>query len=190
METQIPQSLGLNDSQATTYLYMLKHGKLSPAEIAKGTGEARTNTYNLLDQLVSLGLAEKLLDSRTLYRSKPPTVLKQLLVKRTQEVNRVNADVSSLLPSLLTTYRLTHNQPGVVQAEGHEAFKIIYDDVIRSQESPLIFASDNDRNDPETAAIIDGQIERQKQASIESKALVPKDDAPTNTAQKKRGDKK
>lgn len=173
MDAQIIQSLGLNESQATTYLYLLKHGKQTPSEVSKGTGETRTNVYNLLDKLISTGLAEKLASERSTYRAKPPTVLKQLLIRRTQEVNRVNAELASILPSLLATYRITHNQPGVVQTEGHEAFKIIYDDVIRSHETPLIFASSNDRQDPETASIIDEQIERQDKAAIESKVLIP-----------------
>lgn len=177
MDTSILRNLGLNDAQVKAYLFLVKSGWQTPAQMAEAIGEARTNTYNLMTQLEKLGLAEKVVHGKTYYQAKNPAVLKQLLVQRTRELNKTNAELNALLPALQSTYRLTYNQPGVVHADGAEALQIIYDDVIKSGSEPLIFPSKFDRDDPETANIIDTQIARQQKAGLGSKVLLWKSSA-------------
>src|SRR5688572_27750472 len=54
---EILTHLGLNPTQAKAYLAIVRHGSLTPPELAKNIGETRTNAYSVLDQLVELGLA-------------------------------------------------------------------------------------------------------------------------------------
>ena len=174
MDDQILQKLGLNAAQTKTYLLLVRHGKQTPPQVAEEIGETRTNAYNLLNQLTRIGLVEKSSENRTFYQAKNPSVLKQLLVKRNQELGKTSTELSAILPSLQSTYRLTHNQPGVVQAEGTEALQLIYDDIIKNVNEPLIFASAYDRDDPETNRIIDEQIARQQSAGLRSSVIISK----------------
>lgn len=172
MDTTILRKAGLTESAAKGYLALIEHGSLSPTELAEHTGENRTNAYAIADKLVSLGLATKRGDTKASYQPESPAKLKQLLITRQRELKAVDSELSGILPQLLSTFRLTTDKPGVLHLEGVDSLRQVYDDIIKTGDTLCIFPSSHDRDDPEIAAMIDSQIERQRKAGIKTEVLL------------------
>jgi len=176
MEIDILKKAGLTESQAKGYMALIEHGALTPAELADYTGEARTNAYAIAEKLVSLGLARKTEGSKTTIEAENPTKIRSLITARQQQLKTVSDELTGVLPTLLSRFRLTSDQPGVLTAEGTDALKLVYDEIIAAKQDVLIFPSEYDHDDPETSALITRQIERQRKAGIKSLALIPYDE--------------
>jgi len=172
MDTSILMRAGLTDSQAKGYLALIQHGALTATELATYTDETRTNAYAIADKLVELNLALKSDQGKTTYEPASPTQLKQLLINKQRELKAADSEISSIIPSLMATYRLTTDRPGVLQLEGADAIKQVYDDIIKTGETIHVFPSALDRDQPEVAALIDQQIKRQRAAGIKTKSLI------------------
>lgn len=171
-DTTILRKAGLTESQAKGYLALIEHGALSPAELAEKTGENRTNGYMIADKLVSLGLATKQPGSKSAYLPENPTKLKQLLLSRQRELKAASDELSGTLPQLLSTYHLTIDKPGVLHLEGLDALRQVYDDIIKTGETLRILPSAYDRDDPESSALIDQEIARQRSVGIKTEVLL------------------
>lgn len=171
-DTTILRKAGLTESQAKGYLALIEHGELSPTDLADKTGESRTNGYMICDRLVALGLATKKEGKKALYSPEDPSRLRQLLAHRQQALKKANDELSILLPSLVSTYKLVTDKPGVLYLEGIDSFRAIYDDIISTGDTLRIFPSAYDRDDPQIAAMIDRQIARQRKAGIKTEALM------------------
>lgn len=172
INTAILRKAGLTESQAKGYLALIQHGQLSPVELAEKTDETRTNGYQICEKLEKLGLASKKDGKKVVYTPESPVKLRLLITARQKELKSTGDELSSLLPSLLSTYRLITDKPGVVYLEGIDSLQAIYDDIIRTGETLRIFPSRHDRDDPSVASMIDKQIERQRSAGIKTEALM------------------
>lgn len=172
MDTTLLRKAGLTESQAKGYLALIEHGALSPADLAGITGESRTNGYMICEKLKDLGLAIKKDGAKVTYVPESPTKLKQLLIQRQRELKAADSELSGALPQLLSIFRLTTDKPGVLHLEGVDSLRQVYDDIIKTGDTLRIFPSSEDRKDPEIAAAIDTQIERQRKAGIKTEVLV------------------
>ncbi len=121
---------------------------------------------------MSIGLAHKVNDTESTIEPENPTKIRSLINHRQQQLREVNDELTGVLPTMLSKFRLTSDQPGVLSAEGVNSLKLVYDEIINSHQDVLIFPSPYDRDDPEISAMIDKQIERQRQAGIKSLALI------------------
>lgn len=172
MDTTILRKAGLTESQAKGYLALIEHGALTPVQLAEKAGESRTNGYMIADKLVELGLAMKQTSPRLAYAPENPTKLKQLLVSKQREIKAADNELSGVMPTLLATYRLMSDKPGVLHLEGVASLRQVYDDIIHTGDVLRIIPSSRDRDDPEIAAEIDSQIARQRQAGIKTEVLL------------------
>jgi sugar-specific transcriptional regulator TrmB len=172
MDADICTKAGLNVSQANAYLTLLQYGEQTPVQLAERVNESRTNTYNLITQLQKLGLAETSPEIKGSWRANNPMKLKQLALSRVKAAQTASQELSALLPKLVSQYRISHNQPGITHMDGAEALETIYKDILVSKENPLIIPSKHDRDDPETAKIIDSQIGKQQKYGIRSQVIL------------------
>lgn len=167
------RKIGLSDSQAKAYLTLVNKGAMTPVEIAANIDESRTNGYSIAERLIELGLARKLDQKKIIIEAENPTKIRSLITARQQELKNTNSQLTSVLPTLLSKFRLTSDQPGVVTANGKQALILVYDEIIASQTKEiLIFPAPNDHQNPEISKLINRQIDRQRQAGIKSLALV------------------
>lgn len=122
------KQIGLNKSEITVYLYLLEEGLATPPQIAKGTGIARTNCYNILLVLKEKGLIEEeRKGKRKAYIASDPEALLRTLEKKKEAVER-------LLPDLRGLYTLQKNKPKIHFYEGWEQVKEIYLQTLRAKE--------------------------------------------------------
>ncbi|MBT4857082.1 hypothetical protein HON52_02740 [Candidatus Uhrbacteria bacterium] len=114
------KELSLTKSEIKIYLYLLEMGISTPPQIAKGTGIARTNCYNILSSLKDQGLInEQEKGSRKVYLASDP----ESLLRRVQKRKEV---IEQLLPDLRALHTTQKNKPKIEFYDGFEQVKEIY----------------------------------------------------------------
>jgi HTH-type transcriptional regulator, sugar sensing transcriptional regulator len=114
------KELSLTKSEIKIYLYLLEMGISTPPQIAKGTGIARTNCYNILSSLKDQGLInEQEKGNRKVYLASDP----ESLLRRVQKRKEV---IEQLLPDLRALHTTQKNKPKIEFYDGFEQVKEIY----------------------------------------------------------------
>ena len=122
------KTLDLTKSEIVVYLRLLEFGISTPPQIAKITGIARTNCYNILKALKEKGLIEEQEDGkRKAYFTRDPQALLDALDKKKRAMEL-------LLPDLRALHVTQKNKPKIRFFEGWEAVKEIYNEATRSTE--------------------------------------------------------
>lgn len=134
MNTDTLRKFGLTESQAKTYLALIKHGQLTPPQLSKETGESRTAAYMALAKLEEIGLAKQLKDTKKQkYAPTNPSSLEKILAKRREEVAQAEDLYHESLPNLLSYYFTHRPEPGVRFFQGEDGLKKIYEDHLRTK---------------------------------------------------------
>jgi sugar-specific transcriptional regulator TrmB len=136
------KSIGLNNSEIEIYLYLLSNGISTPPQIAKGTRIARTNCYNILQELKNKDLiTEQLYRKRKSYLANNPTSLIKDLDKKREIIN-------NLLPDLAALFKTQKNKPIIKFYDGLEGIKEVFmqnleaDEILGIASTKQLFALD------------------------------------------------
>lgn len=125
------RQLGLNKTEAATYLFLLENGASSPAQIAKGTGILRTNSYHIIQSLLAQNLIQATpAGKRQAYIARDPEALYQSIETKKQAITRI-------LPDLRGLYTTQKHKPKIQFYDGLEQLKEVY---WRSLEAKEVFA--------------------------------------------------
>lgn len=134
MNPELLQEIGLSKSQAKTYLRLIEKGELSPPEVAKLTGETRSNAYMILQKLEELGLIEKLEKTKKItYQPLNPVALERLAGERRQATAKIENQIKQLMPQFLSYFYSFTEKPGIRLLQGEEGLKEIYTDTLRTK---------------------------------------------------------
>ena len=122
------RKFGLQKSEIRVYVYLLENGLSTPPQIAKGTGIARTNCYNILHALKEKGLIlEQERQKRKAYFAADPEALLRSLEEKKELTDRI-------LPDLRGLYTVLKNKPKIKFYEGFEQVKQVYWSALSTQE--------------------------------------------------------
>lgn len=93
-------SLGLSDSEAKVYLHLLKNNNCTATEIAKSTGISRTQTYQVIDNLLKSNMCIEQLGSVKKYMAVDPkkvtTSIQNTLEKKRELLESLTPQLSAL----------------------------------------------------------------------------------------------
>lgn len=135
MNPQLLEEIGLSPSQAKVYLRLIEKGELTPPEVAKLTGETRSNAYMILQKLEELGLVEKTENAKKItYQPRNPIALERLAEERRQETALAENKIKQSMPQMLSYFYSFTEKPGIRLLQGEEGLKEIYTDTLRSKE--------------------------------------------------------
>lgn len=164
--------LGLNQKEVEFYLYLIKSGTKNASALATELGETRTNTYMILDRLVSLYVVE-VDDSHGVrkYSASDPTALKRLLLSKQNELKKTHQQLTAILPELSSLYSLTQHKPGVVQLEGLEGYRTSQEEMARSGQPIDVIASDVVPENKEAEKILLRATDLRKKAGTPARIL-------------------
>ena len=122
------RQLGLTKTETSIYLFLLESGFSTPPQIAKATGIARTNTYNVLGSLIGKGLVEEHQEGkRKAYLARDPQALMNSFEQRREVLARI-------LPDLRLLHTTQKNKPKIQFYDGWESVKDIYRQATESKE--------------------------------------------------------
>lgn len=135
MTPELLQEIGLSRSQAITYLRLIEKGELTPPDVAKLTGESRSNSYMILQRLEELGLVEKVENlKKTTYQPLNPVALEQLAEERRKKTTQIEGQIKQAMPSMLSYYFSFTEKPGIRLLQGEAGLKEIYTDTLRTKQ--------------------------------------------------------
>lgn len=122
---------GLDENQSTTYLTMLEIGPASILEIAKKSGVNRSMLYEIMDSLITSGLAYKSVRGKKVrFVAREPEILQSLLTNKLKKFEK-------LLPDLKTLAIAGSSKPAITLHEGLTGIKQVYLGAIHSKEKKL-----------------------------------------------------
>lgn len=125
------KKFGLQKSEIRVYLYLLENGLSTPPSIARGTGIARTNCYNILHELKEKGLLiEQEKQKRKAYLAADPESLLRTLEEKRELIDRI-------LPDLRGLYTIQKNKPKIKFYEGFEQVKQVYWSTLSGKEKRI-----------------------------------------------------
>jgi predicted transcriptional regulator len=129
--TPILKSLGLMDSEISTYLTVLKLGPSTVIEIASSANLSRQAVYTAIDLLTERGLMSSVTQGkRNLYTAESPAKLLAYARRKNIELNETVNELSELLPDL--ELRVNGERPIVKVFKGKEGIKTIIQDIEES----------------------------------------------------------
>lgn len=142
MDLHILQEAGLTKTEAQIYAILVKNSPSTPPQLAKASGESRTNTYKLLDSLEQLSLVTRDESQPKLrYWANNPSVLLDQLKKRRQEVESAEKRFQGSLPGIIDEYFKYSEQPTIRYFHGAEGVKEIYRDQLTTKQPITIVHS-------------------------------------------------
>jgi len=130
----------LTADQAMLYEVLLKGGVMPASKAALKAGLKRGLGYKVIEQLVTLGLVEKIDKKVALYAPNHPSKIKELLHKKGDELQAAEASLSGLLGQMISDYNLTTGKPNVQFFEGEDGMKKVLEDSLYSKEEILTYA--------------------------------------------------
>lgn len=124
--------LNLTDKEIKTYLALLESGSLSIRDISLRTGINRVTTYTAIDELKSKGLVtESRKGKRKLFVAENPETLKNLLNKKTENLEKEKASLENIiLPALKAINVNQENKPQIKFFEDADGINRVYDEYI------------------------------------------------------------
>ncbi|HSW78806.1 MAG TPA: helix-turn-helix domain-containing protein [Candidatus Babeliales bacterium] len=133
MNAETLKQFGLTNSQAKSYIALIKAGSLTPPQLAGRIKESRTAAYMSLAKLEEIGLATKEGDAKkATYSPANPSALEKFIAQKRKEVSSAEDLYRSSLPQLLTYYYSNRGEPGVRFYQGKEGLTKIYEDHLRT----------------------------------------------------------
>ncbi|HEY5442550.1 MAG TPA: helix-turn-helix domain-containing protein [Candidatus Saccharimonadales bacterium] len=127
MNEKLLMSFGLSQNTARAYRALVLKKSLRPSQLAKLTGESRSNCYALLDRLVGLGLATKTDENKKFtYYPTSPVALKTLLDQKLEEVEQQLQTLDKRLPQMISEYHTGGDQPRVTHYKGKKELETMY----------------------------------------------------------------
>lgn len=170
MNISILKKAGLTESQAKGYLALIEHGSLSPARLAKITGETRTNGYMICDKLEKLGLATKKPGNKTTYDANHPATIEQLAERRRKTLLKNEQEIKRNLGPLVDFYYSRRDTPGVTTYSGKDGIAQLYDIVIHDKNDVEFLRSPHD-SDLMGKEFYPKFLEKRAKAGIRTRAI-------------------
>ncbi|HYC34754.1 MAG TPA: helix-turn-helix domain-containing protein [Candidatus Paceibacterota bacterium] len=118
--------LGLNNTQATIYLSLLKHGIQSVLELSKITGINRQQIYDGAEILLKRGLLEVTRKNRRKYIAVNPHKLAKISKENIHKAERVHEKISEAIPILELVPTSNKRNPKILYFEGLNQLKAAY----------------------------------------------------------------
>jgi sugar-specific transcriptional regulator TrmB len=149
MTNQILINSGLSPEQSEIYLSLIEHGSQTAIGISKTTKVKRTYVYKICQELAHQNLINIEQKSRTTFFTplSPNIILNKLSEKKSQ-IESAQIGLNSLLPSLLSKFRLIDEKPIITYYEGIEGIKKVYLDTL-SENKPILALVETSKVDPD-----------------------------------------
>ncbi|MDD5626788.1 MAG: helix-turn-helix domain-containing protein [Patescibacteria group bacterium] len=164
--------LGFSDKETKVYLALLEIGRGTVSAIARTASINRTTGYNILDVLVSKGLARiSGKEPKEEYVAEAPNVITKLLKEKIAAYEAQLKKAAKLVPQLATIHNIV-DRPKVKFYEGKEGLIEVYEDTLTSTEEIRAYATLDDMYQALPNYFPD-YFKRRAKKKIPIKAIIP-----------------
>lgn len=144
MELEIIEKAGLSKAQAKTYLALLNKGALTPAEVAKETGETRTNAYAVLAKMEKIGVVKRGEGKKLKYEPSHPSSLEIIAERKRRTATKNEQTLKANMSGLLDIFYAHSEKPGVKTFTGYDGVKEVYRDIVNTGETVYLLRTEKD----------------------------------------------
>lgn len=174
MNVELLKNIGLTESQATSYIELVKTKGLTPPQLSKITGESRTAAYMALAKLEEIGLAKQLEGvKKQTYRATSPSNLDKYIQAKRKELADIEEQYRSGLTEMLKQFYEAGQETGVKYFRGKEGLTAIYEDHLKSGQDLYLLRTYADEDYFED--YLYEYMEKRPKAGIKTYALMPRD---------------
>jgi len=135
------KELGLTEHEASLYLLSLSLGPTTITTLADYMAISRPNVYKVINGLEKHGLA-KFSERKKYVRTfmvESPTMIRDLLKKKEEELNRFDQKIVTTLPDLLALYRQGELPTSIRIIQGREQFLKLFFQIIEEEKNESQF---------------------------------------------------
>ncbi|OGG02572.1 hypothetical protein A2Z33_02165 [Candidatus Gottesmanbacteria bacterium RBG_16_52_11] len=137
-------AFGLSPRQESVYVSLLAGGPMTPLQLSRQSGLNRTTLYRILDSLLEMGLAEKMLDRKSArYTASPPDRLDFRITRMEADVARAREALPGLITRLSALTPPTASPTRVLHYRGREGLKQILYHTLESKTEVIGFGYGN-----------------------------------------------
>ncbi len=124
---EILREIGLTQSEIKVYLALLDLGDSTRSSIVKKSGISGSKVYDILDKLKEKGLIS-IYDKNRVRHFKPitPKQILNYIDEKKDEINKIEQDAKSILPSLLLKFNTSSTKQEVELLSGLKGLEIIF----------------------------------------------------------------
>lgn len=169
-DIELVQKAGLTKPQSAVYLALVQYGPQAPAEIAKRTGETRTNAYAILNKLEQLKLVQNIGQKTARYQAENPSNLEILAEKRRKIVTKHEQELKGGMSALLDAFYAHNEAPGSRTLTGRDGIREVHRDVINTGETVYLIRTPFDSK---YGDLIEIHREQRATKGIKTIALTP-----------------
>lgn len=135
------KELGLTELEANLYVVSLSLEPTSIANIAKHLGISRPNVYKVIAGLEKHGLT-KFADKNKFTRKftvESPTIVLEKIRKKREEMSKLDHEIVSALPDLLTKFHQGESLTRIKVLQGKEQFLKVFDQSLEEEKREILF---------------------------------------------------
>lgn len=167
---------GLSENEAKVFLVLLELGKGTVTQITRKAGLNRTTGYDILDSLVTKGLASiSGKEPKQEYISESPDKIISLLEHQISDKEQQLKKIKSVLPEMRSLHNVA-GRPKVRFYEGVEGLKDVYEDTLSSTEAIRAYASVGDMHEG-LPGYFPGYYKKRAEKGIAIRAIIPDTEA-------------
>jgi HTH-type transcriptional regulator, sugar sensing transcriptional regulator len=139
MNKYILKQIGFSDNETKIYLAVLELGESSASEICRSVKMNRTQTYDVLEALMSKGLLSYIIkNNRKQFQAASPEKLLDYLKEKKKNITEQENQIRTILPQLLSIKKSKQSSTKTGIYSGKEGIKTIYDDILRNAKQYLV----------------------------------------------------
>ncbi len=131
------EKIGLSSSESKIYTALLEIGTASVQNLSKKAGVERTNTYAVLENLISKGLVREVSNNKKKIKKFVPEPPEKLMIMLREKEEMLN----SVLPQLKSIYNLAPKKPKILFFEGREGIITIANRSLEKAKKEILFVS-------------------------------------------------
>ncbi|PIN75969.1 hypothetical protein COV18_00915 [Candidatus Woesearchaeota archaeon CG10_big_fil_rev_8_21_14_0_10_37_12] len=125
------RNIGLTEGEIKVYEALLKLGETTKTNLAKESGIAPSNVYDVTNRLLEKGIISKIEKNGIAHFSPAnPNRIFTFLEQKKKEINEEQDIVASLLPSLLAEFTANKKKTSVEVFQGWNGLKTVFEELI------------------------------------------------------------
>ncbi len=168
-------SAGFSPKEIGVYISLLELGRGTVSQIARKAGINRTTGYDILDNLVGMGLVSiSGKEPKQEYVAESPEEIKKYMAREIENKRNALKEVEKIVPELTTLHNIG-SRPRVRFYEGTDGLKQVYEDTLTSCEPIRAYATVDDMHKG-LLNYFPEYYKRRAKAGINIRAIVPATD--------------
>lgn len=174
MPLELLTQAGLTPTQAEILGFLLSQTEVKAKDIVSSLSKPRGVIYKGLDELVALGLVEKLekFGAVTRFRAEHPAKLETLLEAKERAAQKERQAFMQSLPELVSQYNLVRHKPDIKLYEGEGGLRQVLDSTLRSKTEILIFLDKKSFENTAFAKLGKEYDEKRVRAGIRQRIII------------------